>query len=324
MPGFELDIPEVKDLDIQDEDVAKTVDEIPDEELTKSIKVTLGKYRDEDLIWISIEFLRFKEDIKHGLKKNHTKLNDLKHFSSFDEIKNNLINLIKNLKSKENIENFLEKINNKNNTFSKILTDIKKNQRLCMFVFNYVETDKKGSFNFKYEKQIYLYLAHWYFTNDLNTYRKDRKLENAIEYFNNEILIKEKNCSKKFQDETFLSWAYLYLKRVDCFFKYINYIPTNKNHYQLLITTYLDYLCFYDYILHENTINKLNKAWSQKKFRDRDKVRKPHHLPLTKKAKAELEELSAFKKLSESEMLEQLIHQMFLKEMCDEKENSKY
>ena len=40
--------------------------------------------------------------------------------------------------------------------------------------------------------------------------------------------------------------------------------------------------------------------------------------------KAELEELSAFKKLSESEMLEQLIHQMFLKEMCDEKENSKY
>ena len=217
MPGFELDIPEVKDLDIQDEDVAKTVDEIPDEELTKSIKATLGKYRDEDLIWISIEFLRFKEDIKHGPKKNHTKLNDLKHFSSFDEIKNNLINLIKNLKSKENIENFLEKINNKNNTFSKILTDIKKNQRLCMFVFNYVETDKKGSFNFKYEKQIYLYLAHWYFTNDLNTYRKDRKLENAIEYFNNEILIKEKNCSKKFQDENFLSWAYLYLKRVDFF-----------------------------------------------------------------------------------------------------------
>lgn len=69
MPGFELDIPEVKDLDIQDEDVAKTVDEIPDEELTKSIKATLGKYRDEDLIWISIEFLRFKEDIKHGPKK---------------------------------------------------------------------------------------------------------------------------------------------------------------------------------------------------------------------------------------------------------------
>ena len=32
MPGFELDIPEVKDLDIQDEDVAKTVDEIPDED----------------------------------------------------------------------------------------------------------------------------------------------------------------------------------------------------------------------------------------------------------------------------------------------------
>jgi len=324
LPGFELDIPEVKDLDIQDEDAAKTIDEIPDEELTKLIKAILGKYRDEDLIWISIEFLRFKEDIKHGSKRNYTKLNDLNHFSSFNEIKTNLINLIKNLKSKKNIDNFLEKISNNNNTFSKILTDIKKNQRLCMFVFNYVRTDKRDFFNFEYEEPIYLHLAHWYFTINLNTYRKDLKLENAIEFFNNEILIKEKNCSKKFQDETFLSWAYLYLKRVGYCFKNINYIPKNKNHYQLLITAYLDYLFFYDRILHENTINKLNKAWSQKKFRDGDKVRKPHHLPLTRKAKAELEELSAFKKLSESAILEDLIHQMFLKEMCGENGKSKY
>lgn len=62
----------------------------------------------------------------------------------------------------------------------------------------------------------------------------------------------------------------------------------------------------------------------KKKFRDSNKVKKDYHLPLTKKSKEELAKLSAFKKLSESDILEQLIHQMFLKEMCDEKENSKY
>lgn len=68
----------------------------------------------------------------------------------------------------------------------------------------------------------------------------------------------------------------------------------------------------------------MSKAWSQKKFRDGDKVKKNYHIPLTKKAKEELNQLSTFKNTSEAKIIEDLIHQMFLDEMCDEKENSKY
>jgi predicted DNA-binding protein len=53
-------------------------------------------------------------------------------------------------------------------------------------------------------------------------------------------------------------------------------------------------------------------------------VKKQYHLPLTKGAKSELKKLSDFKNKTENEILEELIHQMYLKEMCDEDGKLKY
>ncbi|WEE39368.1 hypothetical protein [Acinetobacter sp. TAC-1] len=324
MPGFDEDIHEVQETDSKVNNSLDTVDEILDEEFLKSIEIALEGYSDEDLIWISIDFLNFRENLKHGPKKSYHEINDLRHFSNFKDLKDNLIDQIKKLKSKENINNLFKEIKSSNNKISQTLIEIKENKRLCVFIFNYIKNSNHDFLQFEYHPNIYLHLAHWYFTDKENEYRKNHKINSAIKYFTDNIILKGEKYSKKVRDNHFVDWVYLYLKRIDDNFKMINYVPTCKNNYQLLTTTYLDYLNFYDKIQHENTINKLNKAWSQKKFREGGKVRKPHHLPLTKKTIEKLKKLSAFKNISESDMLEELIDQTFLKEMCDEHGKPKF
>lgn len=324
MPGFDEDIHEVQETRIKVNNSLDTVDEILDEEFVKSIEITLERYSDEDLIWISIDFLNFRENLKHGPKKSYHEINDLRHFSNFTDLKINLIEQIKKLKSKENINNLFKKIKSSNNKISQTLIEIKENKRLCLFIFNYIKNSNYDFLKFEYHPNIYLHLVHFYFTDKDDEYRKNNKINNAIKYFTDNIIVKEEKYSKKINDNHFVDWVYLYLKRIDDNFKIINYVPTCKNNYQLLITTYLDYLYFYDKVQHENAINKLNKAWSQKKFREGGKVRKPHHLPLTKKTIEKLKKLSAFKNISESDMLEEFIDQIFLKEMCDEHGKPKF
>ncbi|WP_196083706.1 hypothetical protein, partial [Acinetobacter sp. Res13-Abat-PEC02-P3-01] len=79
MPGFDEDIHEVQKTDVNVNNSLDTVEEILDEEFLKSFEITLEGYSDEDLIWISIDFLNFKENLKHGLKKNYHEINDLRH-----------------------------------------------------------------------------------------------------------------------------------------------------------------------------------------------------------------------------------------------------
>ncbi|WP_207116521.1 hypothetical protein, partial [Acinetobacter sp. Res13-Abat-PEC04-P4b-01] len=111
-------------------------------------EITLEGYSDEDLIWISIDFLNFKENLKHGLKKNYHEINDLRHFSNFSDLKNNLIDQIKKLKSKENINNFLKEIKNSKNRVSQTLIEIKENKRLCIFIFNYIKNSNSDFLKF--------------------------------------------------------------------------------------------------------------------------------------------------------------------------------
>lgn len=104
----------------------------------------------------------------------------------------------------------------------------------------------------------------------------------------------------------------------------IGYIPKNEKEHKNLIISFLDYLFYFDKDQHYVLTNQLFKAWSQKKFRDSEKTKNMHHLPLTKKAKKELKKLSQVKNLSENLMLEKLINEAYLKEICDENGVSKY
>jgi len=56
---------------------------------------------------------------------------------------------------------------------------------------------------------------------------------------------------------------------------------------------------------------KMKKTWSQKKFRDSGKAKKPYHLPLTIETQAQLEELAKLKNMNKSKVLEAIILKEF-------------
>ena len=68
----------------------------------------------------------------------------------------------------------------------------------------------------------------------------------------------------------------------------------------------------------------MRKSWSMQKFRDAGKTKTKHHLPLTKQAKRNLKKLALFKNKSESEILEELINESYLLEMCDDEGRALY
>ena len=69
---------------------------------------------------------------------------------------------------------------------------------------------------------------------------------------------------------------------------------------------------------------KFKKAWSQQKFRDSGKAKKPYHLPLTIKAKEALEKLAMIKDRSENEVLEELINREYVQECLDSNGDEKF
>lgn len=61
----------------------------------------------------------------------------------------------------------------------------------------------------------------------------------------------------------------------------------------------------------ELVIDKMKRAWSQQKYRNAGKTKKPYHLPLTKKTRARLEKMAKVQGLSETAMLDILINRLY-------------
>lgn len=61
----------------------------------------------------------------------------------------------------------------------------------------------------------------------------------------------------------------------------------------------------------ELIIDKMKRAWSQQKYRDTGKTKKPYHLPLTKNTKSRLVKMAQVQGLSETAMLDILINRFY-------------
>ena len=64
-------------------------------------------------------------------------------------------------------------------------------------------------------------------------------------------------------------------------------------------------------------IDKMKRAWSQKKYRNAGKTKQPYHLPLTKHTKARLEKMAKVKGLSETALLDILINSEYQLKFLD-------
>ena len=58
----------------------------------------------------------------------------------------------------------------------------------------------------------------------------------------------------------------------------------------------------------------MKKSWSQKKFRDAGKTKKPHHLPMTKDSIKKIKKLSQLLNMTEQKIIETLIEEKYQKE----------
>ena len=315
--------------------------EILKDQIIKKLK----KYQDEEMLWIYDIILKINSNNKDYLKSRY--INCIKNF---DQLRELIIDELLKSESEDEINYNFEAIKNAKTTFirNEIFNEFKKDSRLCLFTLSFlnkISLDKKESQidldylfkdkstkistealvttnkDFKFISKSYVYIN--FIFNIFYNRISERELIKIKQKYENKIK-KEINSSSKFNDQNFINWSYDYLMSRNSDFERASKSCFDDNDKKLLIISYLDFLNLSDPQGHENLTTKMSKAWSQKKFRDADKVKKNYHIPLTQKAKEELSELSAFKNTSEAKILEELIHQMFLDQMCDENGKSKY
>lgn len=305
----------------------------------------LKNYNDEDMFKIYNVILNTISNNKKRVQQSN--IENLENFNQLKEIIKKTL-----LKESENeVKYCFQAIKNSQKIFIKkeILDNFKKDLALCLFTLSNLSINflrkkeypynlndlvitnntsnkittipclQKNSFTFISKNYIYInFIFNIFYYNvtesDLIKIKAKYEDENKI----------KQNRTSKFNEKKFIDWCYDYLLSKNQDFEEQSKFILNDADKKILIISYLDFLYLSDHQEHEILTMRMSKAWSQKKFRDADKVKKNYHIPLTLKAKEELSELSIFKNTSEAKILEDLIHQMFLDQMCDENGKSKY
>lgn len=121
-----------------------------------------------------------------------------------------------------------------------------------------------------------------------------------------------------------ISWAWDYLKKTN----YLAYTPVPP----ITFTTRYEYiLASLDLIEHFNNpatkelfLLKMKKTWAQKKYRDSGKIKKPHHLPLTRESHEQLKELSVVLNKPFSTVLEFIIEKSYKEYMLNNEGKNKF
>ncbi|QHH98854.1 hypothetical protein [Acinetobacter dispersus] len=152
-----------------------------------------------------------------------------------------------------------------------------------------------------------LYLAFIYHIDVLSLAPAEKiKLIDTIRK-NWEQTINNLNLKKWLQkeDEMQIEWCWHYLhkhnKNMSIFLPYFESDLYNK------VLILIDKLNFSHPSEKKIFLDTMRKTWSQKKFRESNKTKKPYHLPLTKMTHSKLEDLAKLKNISKEEVIEQLV-----------------
>ncbi|AJD47521.1 hypothetical protein S7S_05505 [Isoalcanivorax pacificus W11-5] len=111
------------------------------------------------------------------------------------------------------------------------------------------------------------------------------------------------------KDRSQLTWAWDYLHKA---FKAMNLpAPTNTRDYYACVLASLDNLSLGHPAEKKLFLEKMKKTWSQKKYRDSGKAKKPYYMPLSKEARSKLETLAKHHELSPHDFVEMLIESAY-------------
>lgn len=286
----------------------------------------LRKFEKEDYIWIIQEQLK--------LQQSNVQLFDiLSKTSDLESLAHPIYKEAANLNDTE-FEYFIDRILSlKFHALDcKKIRNIKNDHRLFLFILNLFseETQFMRYTKFKDDYILLIYIIYFELPKTSNFISISTSLE-SIQNTYYQCINKKLNFKKYINDNNFTRWSYNYLSSKSNIYDlhyleslYPTGLPISDEDFKNKVLSYFDILYYSDKNSHEITIKALKKAWQQKCFRDKGGIKKQYHLPLTKQAKSELEKLSSFMDQTENRILEDLIHQMYLKKMCDENDKPLY
>jgi hypothetical protein len=128
------------------------------------------------------------------------------------------------------------------------------------------------------------------------------------------------------EDNDLLIWAYAYLQKarigLSRYSPFDNPISCEDLYRYVLLC--LDTLYYQDSRDYKLLTIQMRKALSQKIFREADKTKVKYHIPLTKEAKKQLDELTDYHGVKSNNLLERLIKQEYQSKLLDENGKKKY
>lgn len=122
--------------------------------------------------------------------------------------------------------------------------------------------------------------------------------------------------NKDNKNQLFWGWEYLqkFNKATNIFFR-----PQSNEDYYNAILASLDAMSYEHASDKKLFIDRMKRTWSQKKFRDSGKAKKPYHIPLTKSTQTKLEKLAELKNKRKDQVIEDLIMKEYEATDLDEK-----
>jgi len=238
--------------------------------------------------------------------------------------------LLKRTRKDDKIDTVISFIDNLNTLYLEKyeLKWLEGNERAQIFVYNYLVENRMISlsrFGISRKKDI-KDTVHNILNNRIKGLNKRERQISDLDFKREvveiiqkawDVLVANDNYSKWLK-EADSDWLYKYLSKRGLYkYDVENYVGLNNQKLRLLasldaIDIKLEEGQSYTHSLSKTIIiDRMKRAWSQQKYRDAGKTKKPYHLPLTKKTKARLEKMAEVEGLSETAMLDHLINMSY-------------
>lgn len=279
---------------------------------------------DEDAIWHlhvmnkDEEAYRSRTNIRDSdIQLTRINIDFLNSTKSLKEIKTHIFNTLSN-QNDNLINDYLDDISDFKSSLRHRSRDIEKykeNPRLLAFALNIlldtidIRSNRLDQINNRY----FLFLYMIFITLES---RDVIKILNSIEEKFSTILSKYSSHFKDEKDSEFYIWAKKYMDSHPGY-QSKQYTPMTSEEYKNTLNIIFDRLLYENQHIYDSLKDKLNNAWYQKSYRQRNKGKKNCHYTLTLKAQEALHKLAFKRKLTEDQAIEQLINEAYIKECVD-------
>lgn len=287
----------------------------------QQLEVLVKECMDEDAIWLlhvmnkDEERYKSREDIGDlDRKLTKTNINFLNSIKDLKEIKTHIINVYSNrsdttiLDYIDDLVDFRATLKNRNRDLKKYL----KNLRLLSFALKILLDKIKQRNNLFHEIDnnyfLFLYLIFIY----PDQFEITEALD-LIEKNFSQMLLNNGAHFKKEDSSEFYIWAKKYMDGHPSY-QSKQYTPMSPEEYKTTVNIIFDYLLYDNQHIYDALKDKLNNAWYQKKYRQKNKGIKPHYFVLTANTRKCLHVLAVKNGMSEDKIIELLINERYVQQ----------